>query len=105
MGTIARKYSRPSILTVLRPSRRCVVLARICVHIVAKTRCHVVRMIGKPFRRLEKFFRVGIRNPAVSSTHLLKSITAPLKKIQILQVLNSSKRKGGWFTRRKTRLE
>jgi len=70
IGQMARTYVLPSILTVFRPSRRDVVLASICVMIVAKTRCHVVKKMGN-------------RNPAVSRTHLLNRITEPLKKIQI----------------------
>jgi hypothetical protein len=33
----------------LRPSRRVVVRARICVMRVAKARCHVVRMIARNY--------------------------------------------------------
>lgn len=44
IGTIARKYTLPVILTVFRPSRRVLVLERIWVNIVANMRCqHVNR--------------------------------------------------------------
>ena len=46
MGTIARRYRRPVILMFLRPSSIVVVRAMIWVMIVAKSKCHVVRMIG-----------------------------------------------------------
>lgn len=53
IGTIARRYTRPVILTVFRPSRRVVVRARTWVMKVAKAKCHVVRMIGNPENRGE----------------------------------------------------
>ena len=43
IGTIARRYILPVILTVFRPSRSFVVRARSWVIRVAKSRCHVVR--------------------------------------------------------------
>ena len=46
MGTIALKYTFPVMATFFRPSRRVVVRARICVIMVAKTRCHAVRRMG-----------------------------------------------------------
>jgi len=48
IGTMARRYVLPSILTVLRPSRRVVVRARTCVAIVANNKCHVVKKMGNP---------------------------------------------------------
>lgn len=47
IGTIARRYTRPVILTVFRPSRRVVVRASIWVMSVAKARCHVVSMMAR----------------------------------------------------------
>lgn len=46
IGTIARRYILPVILTLWRPSRRVVVRDMICVTIVEKIRCHAVRRIG-----------------------------------------------------------
>jgi hypothetical protein len=46
MGTMALRYTRPVILTFLRPSRRVVVRAKIWVMIVEKVRCHAVRRMG-----------------------------------------------------------
>lgn len=46
MGRMARRYTRPVILTVFRPSRRDVYLARSCVMTVANDRWYVVRMTG-----------------------------------------------------------
>lgn len=46
MGTIARRYTRPVILTVFRPSSKVVVRARIWVIRVANTKCHVVKVMA-----------------------------------------------------------
>lgn len=47
IGTMARRYRRPVILTLRRPSRRPVKRAKIWVMMVAKVRCHVVRKIAR----------------------------------------------------------
>jgi len=46
IGTIARRYTRPVILTFFRSSKIVVKRAIIWVIIVANTRCHDVRMMG-----------------------------------------------------------
>jgi len=71
MGTIARRYTRPVILTVFLPSKRVVVRAMIWVMMVAKIRCHDVR-------------RIGYLNPRVDKIHLLKRMTLDDKLIQTL---------------------
>ena len=53
IGTMARRYTRPVIFTVFRPSSRVVVRARSWVIKVANARCHVVRMIAKGTLELE----------------------------------------------------
>ena len=58
IGTIARRYIRPVILTVFRPSRSFVVRASNWVIRVAKNRCHVVRITAadihcKPYGHIE----------------------------------------------------
>jgi hypothetical protein len=89
IGTMARRYTRPVILTVLRPSRRVVVRAITCVMTVAKTRCHAVRRIG--YSKVE----VSGRNEAyrarddvlkwrVDKIHLLNRMTLELSEIQTL---------------------
>jgi hypothetical protein len=51
IGTIARTYTLPVILTVFRASSSVVVRARTWVAMVAKTKCHVVRKIGNAVQR------------------------------------------------------
>lgn len=46
IGTIARRYIFPVILTVLRPSSSVVVLDIICVIMVAKVKCQHVSVTG-----------------------------------------------------------
>lgn len=46
IGTMARKYTRPVIFTVFRPSKSFVVRAMTWVMTVAKIKCHDVRRIG-----------------------------------------------------------
>jgi hypothetical protein len=50
MGTIARRYTRPVMGTFFRESRMVVKRARNWVMTVAKTKCHVVRKMGKSVR-------------------------------------------------------
>jgi hypothetical protein len=82
IGMIVKIYVLASILTSRMPLKSRA-RARICVQIVAKIKCHVVKKIGKPDRVRKKGARY-IRNPAVSRTHLLNKMTEPLKNIQIL---------------------
>ena len=46
IGAMARMYTFPVILTRWRPSSSVVVLASVCVAMVANMRCHVVRKIA-----------------------------------------------------------
>ncbi len=46
IGTMARRYTLPVILTVFRPSKSVVVRAMTCVMTVAKIKCHAVRRMG-----------------------------------------------------------
>ena len=49
IGTMARRYTRPVILTFFRSSKIVVKRAISWVITVAKTRCHDVRMMGYSF--------------------------------------------------------
>lgn len=70
IGTTARRYVWPDILTLLRPSRSLVVRARTCVAIVENIMCQHVNMMG-------------YRKPAVSISHLLKRMVRLEKNIQL----------------------
>jgi hypothetical protein len=72
IGTIFRKYTCPVMGTFLRESSMVVKRAMSCVMRVAKSRCHVVRTMGK-------------WNLAVSRIHLLKMMTDEERDIQVLQ--------------------
>jgi hypothetical protein len=57
IGTMARRYTRPVMGTFFLESRMVVKRARNCVMTVAKTRCHVVRKIGKSVELLGEEMR------------------------------------------------
>jgi hypothetical protein len=69
-------------------SRMVVKRARNWVMMVAKTRCHVVRKMGKSARVLERALSTGdvyVRNFAVSRIYLLKTMVLELSVIQVLR--------------------
>ena len=77
IGSIARRYTLPVILTVFRPLRSVVVRARICVMRVAKTRCHVVRMTGKANSMSSRIFLLKKIRPELSPIHVLHHSSQP----------------------------
>ena len=87
IGRMARRYMRPVILTVFRPSSRVVVRASSWVMKVANIMCHAVSVMGNPGLVTSCPTPpqvMAILKPRVSRSHLLKRMTPPLKPIHVL---------------------